>query len=486
MPTIAVAVAAAALNTAFSSSHAPPEAVVPLFEPGEVRIEGSISNAGNTRVLLINPEIVGEVEYLATLDEGGRFEFHVDVLSPHDAELRIDGQLIWIFVAPGETIRLRADMDDLETSLAFEGPGAGTNASMNVFRWRLRERTREQDFGQKKDELPPDEFMSFARTFFEAFEQEVESIEARYQPDPRGRAWMRNYLRFQLGEDLAEYATRRSDELPPDFFGFEPGLLDRRPQDLECSQFYGDGEFMSKYHIVYPLSRLPGWGSFLEQLSLQTEDGMRAGFEFLDRHLDDELVKRLIITQFMTRLIESELETAGRLFETYSAIVPDPSFHRFIRQRIEARTAFQPLVRSLDELAESDLIGSVFQRIRDDHGGTVIYMDIWATWCAACITTFPAAKQLARDLEGTGVQPIYVCTSSEQEAWAAMSSEHGLPEGASYFLTREQSRELRRLLRYTGLPRYVIFDRDGTIVDEHAKQPTSGALRAELLNIAGE
>jgi len=257
MTTIAATFAAAIAS--FGAWHAPPDAVPLLFEPGEVRIEGSVSNADDSRVLLINPEIVGEVEYLVTLDEDGRFEFRIDILSPHDAQLRVDGQSIWIFVAPGDHIRLHADVDDLEASLTFEGSGAGTNASLNEFRRRLGEQTRARDFDAKKEELPPDEFRTFAHAFFKAFEREVESIEAQHRPEPHGRAWMRNYLRYQLGEDLAEYGLRRAGELPSDFFAFESGLLERRPDDLECSQFYGASEFMEKYRdIVKSCGSAPG------------------------------------------------------------------------------------------------------------------------------------------------------------------------------------------------------------------------------------
>ena len=112
-------------------------------------------------------------------------------------------------------------------------------------------------------------------------------------------------------------------------------------------------------------------------------------------------------------------------------------------------------------------------------------MDIWGTSCAACLSNLPFTKKLAKDLEGSAVDLIYVCVGSDRERWLAVSERFGVPSNGSYRLTGEQSRELSRLFRYNGIPRYVIFDREGEIVDHHAKQPSSSALKDELLEIAG-
>lgn len=454
----------------------------PLLAEGPVIIQGRVANADNPKVLLLNPELTGETEHVAYLDEEGRFEFRIGVLSPHDGSVRVGGARIELFLSPGDLISFEIDLERPDASLIFTGTRAGTNASLNAFISAFGARVAESDFGGRRDELPADEFKAFAREFFGDLESVVATIEETHQPDAEGRAWMRTFLKYKHGEELFEYGVDHADSLPPGYYDLDDELFRVGPFDLQCSQFYDD--FVHQYHVGHVLRRHPDFPMIIEQFRSQTEEGVARTFAFIDREIEDELVKRLIVTQMMTDFVASDHVTAARLLDRYTSIVPDRASRNFIERRIDARRALRPLVSGLDDLARSEMLGELFREIRESHGGKVIYMDIWATWCAACVTTFPHSKRLAAELEGSGVQPIYLCTGSQREDWIALSRKHDLPADANYFLTVEQTRELSRILRYNGLPRYVILDRDGMIVDDHAKQPSSLALKDELIEFA--
>lgn len=456
----------------------------PLFDEGPLVIEGHIMNANGAKVLFQNMEIVGETEHVTYVDEEGHFELRVDVLSPHESQLSVGGQVLRLFAAPRDTIAVSADLEDFEGTLAFKGAKAGTHRSMNALAKALLERQAQEDFGTKKEELGPGEFKAFASAFFASLDAEVKSIEENHAPERHGRAWMRTFLKYKHGEELLEYGWHHADILPEDYHDFGAALLRRGPHDLECPQYYDD--FMPKFHLMHRLAQLEDYPRIMAQFREQTEAGMGTVFEYLDAKIEDEQVKRLLVTQLMTRFVEFDHAGADGLFELYSRIVPDDTSQSFIRRRISARFELEPLVASLGDLQDSALLGELFKEIGAAHRDKVIYMDIWATWCGACISTFPDSKRLAEELSGSAVQPIYLCINSPRETWDADSRKYGLPADASYYLTKEQSRELSRLFRYNAIPRYVIFDREGNIVDDNAKQPTSRALKGELLELAGD
>ena len=56
-------------------------------------------------------------------------------------------------------------------------------------------------------------------------------------------------------------------------------------------------------------------------------------------------------------------------------------------------------------------------------------------------------------------------------------------QGKSYLLTKDQSAILSEKFNLYGIPRYIIIDKNGNIVDENAKRPYSGALKTELMEL---
>ena len=117
---------------------------------------------------------------------------------------------------------------------------------------------------------------------------EIEKIEQEHQPDRHGRAWMRNTLKYQHGEDLLEFGFGHVDSLPADYFDFDEELLTVGPYDFECSQYYDD--FMPKYHIRHVLGQREDFALLVEQVERNDQEGMQSAFEYLHRHIEDELV----------------------------------------------------------------------------------------------------------------------------------------------------------------------------------------------------
>lgn len=121
-----------------------------------------------------------------------------------------------------------------------------------------------------------------------------------------------------------------------------------------------------------------------------------------------------------------------------------------------------------DDLNSTD----VFKTIMEKYKGKIVYVDIWATWCAPCLAEMGNAKRLRDSLgDEKDVVFVYICTSSTDKAqWRNLLAGHQI-EGENYYLNDAQSSQLNKELHIKSIPHYVLLNKDGEIVANHTSTP---------------
>jgi thiol-disulfide isomerase/thioredoxin len=113
--------------------------------------------------------------------------------------------------------------------------------------------------------------------------------------------------------------------------------------------------------------------------------------------------------------------------------------------------------------------------------GKLVYLDIWATWCTPCLVEMPALKQLEADLNNYNIQFISIGMNDNRERWQKMIKEKEL--GGIHIYARDDSTTFFDDFLVGGIPRYILLDKNGNIIDPSAKRPTDPKLKEELLSL---
>ena len=96
----------------------------------------------------------------------------------------------------------------------------------------------------------------------------------------------------------------------------------------------------------------------------------------------------------------------------------------------------------------------------DRYRGSVVLMNLWATWCPPCNAEMPALQAFSREYRSKGVVVIGVDQGESQTAVAAYARAHGV----TFPMLLDQEQAYGRSYSAVGLPTTIVVDRSGHIV----------------------
>lgn len=123
-----------------------------------------------------------------------------------------------------------------------------------------------------------------------------------------------------------------------------------------------------------------------------------------------------------------------------------------------------------------------------DFAGKIQVLDFWFTGCIPCRAEMPYMAKLADEMEGQPIVFLSISLDTGDELlglWKQMVQDK---KGAEYYLNVPGGfkSELTKAYLIRGVPRMVIIDKEGNIVDAYAKRPSDPKLKIQLEQLMKE
>ncbi|MCG8412461.1 MAG: TlpA family protein disulfide reductase [Bacteroidales bacterium] len=112
-----------------------------------------------------------------------------------------------------------------------------------------------------------------------------------------------------------------------------------------------------------------------------------------------------------------------------------------------------------------------------DFKGKVVVIDLWATWCKPCMEVLPYFIEKQKQYSTRPVHFITLSVDKNEEAWKKKVKKMGLDKNSFIAIG---SNNIMKAFGLSGIPATIIIDKDGHILDGHAKKANDPLFDTEL------
>lgn len=107
----------------------------------------------------------------------------------------------------------------------------------------------------------------------------------------------------------------------------------------------------------------------------------------------------------------------------------------------------------------------------------VIFVDIWSTWCAPCCREIPYVAKLVKHYkDNPNIEFISLSIDQNVKNWKDFLSKSSHSEWKQYLIPNDEREAFLEKLAINGIPRFIVLDKDGNILDVNAPRPSSNGI----------
>lgn len=463
-----------------------------ILKTDSVYITGKVANflkykeKANSVNVIINDLAFGkQLTYRGKINDDGTYRMSFIKTGAQDVMFQYNRQIAGVLVSPGDHMQIDFDAAKFEESLAFNGAAATLNQEYQAYnkakdaQYKIiyggdRFARFEAQSASEKDNNP-EVHKNFLTERYHKENAFLAEYIKQHKPSPAFVKWATEDIKYGYYDDLMRYTwlhpmyaklKRDSFIIPDAYFDFI------KPNDLNNIS----------------ASVTSNYGSYLHEYSSYISNKIKSNI------VDDRMkaiwdqpagiAKDVLLSNQTINLVNAKaLDLVKTYIDRYKASVVQPVFKaRVVKAYDDAvylmNNYTMPVNAQLNNLPKSEA-DSMFNKIVNKYAGKVVYIDFWATWCGPCRAEMPNSKVLHEKLAGKDVVFLYLGVQSDEKTWKSSIAEMGI-EGEHFLLSENDFSAISAKFQISGIPRYLLVDKAGRVVDETAKRPGDEKLQADI------
>lgn len=120
----------------------------------------------------------------------------------------------------------------------------------------------------------------------------------------------------------------------------------------------------------------------------------------------------------------------------------------------------------------------LFEALIKKFKGKVIYVDFWATWCGNCLPAFIRIAPLKEEMKDENIVFLHITHERSPEGqWKDVIAD---VKGEHYRIPNSEWNYLLKKFNISGIPRYMLVDKKGNLVNSNIGHPSNDELKVIL------
>jgi len=446
------------------------------MQEGKVVIAGKIiSPEDHAKAITLNFSGGSDRRNVRTvlIDSTGIFQFEFDVLHPQDVLVRYENGFALLFVGPSDSVFLEINAKEFENEQypQLKISGSNTRVSKEILAYHNYKML--EDFVPDIRDKSTTEYVEDIHQHILKEDSVFSAFCLKQNPSEQFRKWAQYDIIYRNANYLIDYKFHHSiNNTTYNGDLYDTDIFPVNDDEAISSSWYG-------HHLsVYAKEKYLDSDTTVAEL-LEDERLYEAYKLWLAKIQNGEkpgLSRDIMSYWVLSSLFDKSFDDFSMFWNNDKTIISDKRLIRKLQERKELKEAQNNFSISLidpESKGEEEILGDFFHNLQLKHKGTVIYLDIWATWCGPCRSEIPHAIELQEYFQDKPIVFVNLCMNSEKTEWIkALDNLH--VGGENYYFDNTQSALIRNSIQFRGFPTYMIIDKRGNIVSDNAPRPSSG------------
>jgi thiol-disulfide isomerase/thioredoxin len=437
-------------------------------------VKGNILNHDSTSVFRKGDFFEGK-DTLNVGDQGGFF-YSFDLISPKFVPFTYNNTELMFFIAPGDTLGFNLDADSLKVS-DFVGRHEEENRLLNEKNNFFKDVTFYEASFDSVFSLEPNDFEVYYEEVKEAYNLYFESMRNDELLNTDFVDLAITLGKMDMASDLFRYPMfynyykEKEADLSENYYDFIDDIKVDQPSFTDITSYSFYTEMLLNYKLdlaeekdttiknddekrfATKLLLIKDLFSDENVLSMVT-------FNALNRHLSNSakgITDELISEATDLILYEDKVDKINEAYTKWKKLEPGKKAPIFTGEYID-ETPF----------SSEDLLGKY------------IYVDVWATWCGPCVAEIPKLEELQNEFKDKNIAFVSISIDMKYDAWKEKVERDNLKGIQVAARTDEKIDQILEDYNISGIPRFMLIDPEGNIVDTNAPRPSGNII--EVLN----
>ncbi|MEA1877923.1 MAG: TlpA disulfide reductase family protein [Bacteroidota bacterium] len=402
------------------------------------------------------------------LSADGTFVFESESEKPASINVIYGRKRASIWVSPGKSLDIIADVDDWDNSIGFSGDLQVENEyilekgiiQMSWGRNYMANYLKEPaEYVASRDSLQTvftglfDEYKSNGMDQQFIDQEEIVLMYTMYGD-------LNNYPRSHK-----HYAKLDEFEAPDDWYDFTSAMNLNDPLLIEVSEaMYFLSSFITTQATKAADLGPDAWG---------TPELLIAKFKFIDENFEiAEMVEKFKFETAGQHLDADPQIGAEEALDAYMAASTNEENKTEITEKRDAWAIIAP-GQTAPAWTLPDIDGK--NTSLADFKGKYVYIDFWATWCGPCLSEIPNYRQLVKDYAGRNVVFISISVDRDKPKWEAMVKKEQFE-----WIQLHDSIKMNDDYLVKYIPSFIFIDTEGKMIAPRAPRPSTDKLREML------
>lgn len=439
------------------------------FDP-KIIIAGKLDNTDAKEVkVYLQQEIA-----VATVAEDGSFHVSFESESAENYNVRIGREGFTSFLNPGDSIFVEVDINEFNESLTFHGD----KVAENIYQFDRDKLYRESGIGNMMElmGLEKDAYFSKKDEYFKILKSKLDELKIQEGINNEFVKLEEAYIEYQPILMDSQYPMYNAyvNKIPQDSVDFPKEEVKEKLATLDLTR----ADLLNSGSYKALIDRRVGEevGEIMKQdttLRGASDGYEKARFMAMDKLLTNQAVK----DQFLFDYIKSNLEYRGPVHvkTSYDKFMAENQSPKLQAKMEKIKEKWDPIMPG-KEAPDFSFVNIEGEEVNlSDLKGTLVYIDIWATWCGPCIAEHPHWDKMKEEYKDKDLSFLTVSIDDTKDPWVKMVNDKKM-DGLQWFAENAWKSELAQHFMVNAIPRFLLLDKEGKIIDPSADRP-SGNIR---------